>query len=41
MIMIGIALATYLLAVPSALLLRAALSRQREELADETAVEIT
>ena len=41
MVMIGIALATYLLAVPSALLLRAALSRQREELADETAVEIT
>lgn len=41
LIMMGIALATYLLAVPSALLLRAALSRQREELADETAVEIT
>lgn len=41
LVMIGIALGTYLLAVPSALLLRAALSRQREELADETAVEIT
>ena len=41
LILMGLGIALYIIAVPAAMLLKAGLSRQRETLADATAVEIT